>query len=300
MTAEPVAPIAPGGLLASFRRRPAQASELLALHGLTALAPALRRRPAGPVTDQAGTAEAVQAAVDRAARRAGRDGVITGTAFVVAYPAALGSLYLTQTLMVLEIAAAYGHDPTDPGRAAELLVIRGRHATLEQAAAALAAACSPRPVATPGGRSRPSRPAALAMMRTGAGRLRSTPVADLFLGIMGVASFVVPFVGVPACSYGARRATRRLGQRATQFYADGRPATGRTVELVLPEPPSFRAGLAAAAAVVVTILLGLVLSMIWVGDGHHGLWRIGLAVLWVFVLTAHIRLGLLLRSAVRR
>jgi len=44
--------------------------------------------------------------------------------------------------MVLQIAAVYGHDPADPLRAAEALVIQGRHADVEAATKAIREALS--------------------------------------------------------------------------------------------------------------------------------------------------------------
>lgn len=203
--------------------------------------------------------------------------------------------------MLLEIAAAHGHDPADPRRAAEVLVIRGRRRSVEEALESLAAACRPpgdRRRSRPGGRLRQSVHAR-EVLQSGAARLRTTPALDLVLGAMSVASFVIPLIGVPACAYGAARATRRLGRRATEFYGSGSdasrwPALPPDCTLTLPPAPTGRAVFASAVAVAATIALGLALSVLWVGDGHHGLWRVGLAVLWVLVLAAHARLGLLL------
>lgn len=268
-------------------------SEVMAAHTLAVIAARSGGRPAE--TDGGPEPESLRSTVRRAARRSVWDGAVTGTSFVVGYPAALASLYLTQTYMVLAIAAAHGYDASDPVRAAEMLVIRGRCATTSEAVRSLSGAGRPRAVgAGELSSSWPSWRHPVASLRVAAGRLRRTPALDLVLGVMGVASFVVPLIGVPACAYGAARATRRLGVRATEFYAAGPAAPDAEATFTLPPAPTWRTAVLAATATVAVIAVGLILSEVWVGDGHHGLWRIGLAVLWVFVLVAHGRLAVLL------
>ncbi|MDE3205660.1 MAG: hypothetical protein KGQ66_15750 [Acidobacteriota bacterium] len=200
---------------------------------------------------------------------------------------------------LLQIAAAHGYDCTDPLRAAELLVIRGRHPTVEDASVALPRAQNVEPRARAGdpGPMVVGSCGGLVEVGTGAPAGRICGRSGTRRGRSGQLRSAVR--GVPACSYGAARAARRLGRRANEFYSTDRMLSDRSPEFGLPAPPSIRAGLDAVGAVLVTILLGVVLSVLWVGNGHHGLWRIALAVLWALVLGAHIRLVLLLRSVIR-
>lgn len=293
------------GLIAKLRNHPSLAAEVLALHAVSLVAPGMGRvagsRASGrPLVDPCAV---IERSIGVGCRRAARDGVITGTAFVAGYPAALASLYMTQAMMILEIAAVHGHDPAEPVRVAEMLVIRGRHATLREALDALAAASGQDRPGDRGWITRRGRPALRHPAVWARGRLsdlRAVPVLDLVLAVMGVASFVIPFIGAPACSWAAARATRRLGQRADLFYAGGHSLPGCSVDFALPPAPSRRDEILATASVVAMVVIGLLLSSVWVGDGHQGLWRVGLVVLWVFVLGAYVRLGLVLRTAADR
>lgn len=81
--------------------------------------------------------------VRHALARASSAAPVAGAAAALVRP--FGGLAATawlSTRTVLEIAAAYGFDPTDPHRAADLLVLLGVHDTLPVARARLAAAVS--------------------------------------------------------------------------------------------------------------------------------------------------------------
>jgi hypothetical protein len=110
------------------------------------------------------------------------------------------TLAWTQTQLVLHIAAAYGHDPTAPDRAADLLTLLRIHPNLEAARAALTKAQADAP--TPGPPGAAWRLAQLLGDRSGrrtASRL--IPGAGLLLG---------------AALNGA--ATESLARRATTHY----------------------------------------------------------------------------------
>jgi hypothetical protein len=118
---------------------PAHAPELLALAAVQTLGPkaadwATQTRGAYPTaTNQALT----RLATRQFTRFGGVGGAIGALAGSYTPAALLASTALTQAELALHIAAAHGLDPTDPGRAADLLVIAGIHATTEEAKAAI-------------------------------------------------------------------------------------------------------------------------------------------------------------------
>ncbi|MEV6925825.1 hypothetical protein AB0M46_15190 [Dactylosporangium sp. NPDC051485] len=135
------------------------------------------------------------------ARRQGFAAGFAGSAGLVVEAAALGWL---QARLVLHVAAAYGHDPEDHRRAAELLVLQQIHATVETAEAAV----------------RESRQAG---RRTGAPRSVAPLARALGAGVARafaarVARRIVP--GAPAMlgSVTAARSTERLAARAVRYY----------------------------------------------------------------------------------
>jgi hypothetical protein len=118
---------------------PRHAPELLALAAVQTIGPrardwADRIRAAYPAAQD-------QAIARLATNQFSRAGSLTSIAGAVAgsyAPAALlGTAAVAHAQLTLHLAAAYGKDPTDPKRAAELLVIVGVHPTVEDAEAAL-------------------------------------------------------------------------------------------------------------------------------------------------------------------
>lgn len=127
---------------AEFLIEPTHAPELLALAAVQTFGPraqdwADRTRAAYPKADDAALA---RLAIQQFTRFGGLASVFGAVAGSYAPVALLGSAAITQAELVLHVAAAYGLDPTDPQRAADLLVIVRVHPTRGEADAALAAA----------------------------------------------------------------------------------------------------------------------------------------------------------------
>ncbi|MFL6115350.1 MAG: hypothetical protein ACJ786_28995, partial [Catenulispora sp.] len=139
-------PVRIGGTLRSkLSGDPAHAPELLALAAVENVGPkakawVARTREAYPNADADGIARLAVA-------HAMTMGVIGGAAAALsggfAPATGMAASAWTQAALVLDIAAAYGQDPTDPRRAADLLVLTRVHPTHEAAADALAAALTP-------------------------------------------------------------------------------------------------------------------------------------------------------------
>jgi hypothetical protein len=125
----------------------------------------------------------------------------------------LATLAWLQARMVFFVAAVFGHDPTDPDRAAELLVLQGLHHDVAEARASLDGEGTA--AASSWIDRRLSRDEALVRalaslaVRTGGKRLlgKAIPGFAVFYG-----------------SWANARATRRLGRDAIRFYADRKPA----------------------------------------------------------------------------
>ncbi len=116
-----------GGLWARLRDEPGQAREVLARVAVEVLGPrarvwAAQTREAYP---QVGAADVARLAV----RRAGRNGLVGGAVAALsgafAPATSMVAAAWTQTALVLEVAAAYGVDPSDEERVAEVLEITG-------------------------------------------------------------------------------------------------------------------------------------------------------------------------------
>jgi hypothetical protein len=282
-----VTPRLPTSLLPALRRDPGHAAELGVLYAMARLAPN-RDRWLGDIAGDGRESKVAR----RAIVQARRDGAVTGTSFVVGMPAALLSMYLNQLRVVLRIAALHGLDPTDPARAAEFLVLQGKHATVEDAAAVLAA--------VPVHREREHQGiwrAGLSMVREVPSlvslqvhKARSAGWVNGALTVLGVISFVVPVLGVPVCAAGSARTTRRLTRSATKFYDEaGAPPACRAAALALPDLTTGRdwrllvvGGLSLVAAAVATV--------IWIGGSHRRVAQVGLGLLWVWVAFTYARL----------
>jgi hypothetical protein len=121
---------------------PGYAPELLALAAVDALgagaqAWAERSRETYPAATPDGLA---RLAARRFVRLAGASGAASAAAGVFAPLAELAGVAWTHAGLVLHLAAAYGHEPTHPDRAADLLVLTQVHPDDETARGALAAA----------------------------------------------------------------------------------------------------------------------------------------------------------------
>jgi hypothetical protein len=198
-------------------------------------------------------------------------GSITGSSFYVGMPSALAVIYCEQLLVVLRIAAIFGHDPRSAARAPELLVIQGRYVTVEEAETAIVFAGTGRddemkPVA--GEDSRSLFRQALSMIGL---RLRNVrrPI-DVLILIATVLSFVLPGVGIPFWALANARVTRRRGEDAIRFYAKYQPPAENTVGVTLfPEPTRRARRWMIAGILLVGVLLAALTLVVPLGRLSH-------------------------------
>ncbi|WP_369148705.1 hypothetical protein [Streptomyces sp. R44] len=187
------------------------------------------------------------------------EGAFVGGPFLLFIPVAFCAALLSQARTVLELAASEGRDPTDPERAAELLVLQGVYGDTVTALAALDSyAAEPR---ARDGRGRTGalwdlvmRMARLLGLLTpsedGPGRLARfgqwVLVACVFL-----IGLVAPLVWLPYMAVSYNRATNQLMDRATVFYVGSRDL--RSPRRVRVDPDMATAGLRALGSVVLPV-----------------------------------------------
>ena len=155
-------------------RDPEHLAERLTLYGARHLAEASRDW-ARDERDERPDATLAQLAADlqtQSARVARIDGAISGTPFLIAFVPGYVAYLWQEGRMVLRTAALHGRDPASAETSAEVLVLRGVHADVTTAAAALDAASTPLP----------ERPDARRPARTW---VRSVHVLLIFGGFLG-------------------------------------------------------------------------------------------------------------------
>lgn len=215
----------------------------------------------------------------RSASVARRGGLITGSSFYVGMVPAIAMLYCEQLVVVLRIAAVYGREPGDPLRAAEILVIQGRYATLEEAATALDRVQRPGDAGTAAGgtalRALGELPSMIGL------RLRKanwrSPIDVLVTGAE-IASYLVPVISLPVWAYASARAMRRVGRSAIDFYG-GVPHERPPMTVVLPPRPSSRTRTLLIGSVVpLAVVLGVLFYVFPFGVGHSALRVTGLII----------------------
>jgi hypothetical protein len=184
--------------------------------------------------DPAGASSIAAELCRRSAQISRVDGAIAGTPFLIALvPGYLGHLW-QEGVLVLRLAALYGHDPRAMQTAAESLVLRGVHPDVEAARTALdKARASPMPdrpqerrplrhwvrsvrmLGVFGGfMSAPEdgdKPAGFARLRVLAGLL--------FAAMIWAVTWIFPVTFMLAMSWGCESHARTLGRRATGYYA---------------------------------------------------------------------------------
>ena len=206
-TTQPRAEV-PENLWQRIRADPVRAPEHIALaasdkHGPAAEAWAAekRRRFAhdGP--------ELAQMAKRRHATLARFEGAATGVGGVFTMVPDMVALAWIQSRMVFFIAAAYGFDPRDPMRPAELLVLVGFYSDVQEARAALDG-IGPTLAASYVG-SRLQREEALALRLA---KMVGKRTARKFAGRL------IPFAAIAFNAVGNERDTRSLADRAIRFY----------------------------------------------------------------------------------
>ena len=208
-----------------------------------------------------------RAAVARTVRTCMVEGSFLGGPFMVLLPVAFCSALLTQIRMILELAALSGRPPTEPVRAAEVLVIQGVHPDVPTAEAALkvAAARQPRDKGRPKLKSLGSAVWRMARLlgilapeaeEEKPGRLRQIAGWMALIGTFLV-GIVIPLIWMPYLAVGYRRGTLDVAARANAAYigATGDIHAGAESESVAP----FMAGAVGRALVgiVATVVLAL-------------------------------------------
>jgi EcsC protein family len=142
----------------------------------------------------------------RAARHARSTGVAAGLTGPLGAVAGLGVTTCLEALQVLEIAAAYGFDPADPRRAAELVYLTGVRDSLTAATVSTHAA-----IVT-------AAPAVGASGLHDARLWRIAATGAARLGAIRLAARLLPGAGAVLAAVTDERSSRRLAERATRFY----------------------------------------------------------------------------------
>jgi hypothetical protein len=264
--------------LRAVRDDPGHASELAVLYTLPQFAPHVARWRAGALRHPGVSAEQrAKRMVLRALQVARSDGAVCGSSFYLGMPAAVISIFCHQVVLVLQIAALFDRDPTDPARAAEVLVLKGRAKSLEDATQALRAARSPsgragrpplRRVLTQSLRQLP------AMLGLTLRSLKGQSPIDAIVTVGQWASYLVPVVGMPACAISSARATRKLGGDAIAFYSRAQAGTtpGSDPGFTLPPRASGRQRRRLVAAVLAAGV-ALAVLVVALSGGVSGLKR---------------------------
>lgn len=186
---------------------PGHAPELLALAAVRSVGPraadwAREVRESYP----SATPDAVaRLAIRQFTRRGAVSSAFAAVAGLYAPVALVSAAGYAQAELALHVAGAYGQDPTDPARAAELLVLSRVHPTRQQAEAAIAAADAPadRDEAADGSTWRFGRPVAVQV-----GGWTVLRAANRFF----------PGTAVLGSALVSRAATEAIGVRAIAFY----------------------------------------------------------------------------------
>jgi hypothetical protein len=285
------------GLWACLRRAPTCASELGVLYALPQLAPHVqlwwsKQSRSSPQADPRRSARRV---VRRSTNVARRGGLITGSSFYVGMVPAMAMIYCEQLVVVLRVAAVYGRDPMDPIRAAELLVVQGRYATVEEAAAALERVRWARGTSATGPdtalRVVQQLPSMIGLRLR---RLNWRSPLDVLIVGAEVASYLVPVISLPVWAYASARAMRRVGRSAIAFYGEAEERRPTTPVVLLPRPRPRSRRIFIASVIPFAVALGVLFSLL---PGFHPAVRwIGLVVGEVALLLTFARLVRLTRA----
>jgi hypothetical protein len=208
----------PRQILVRLLGDPAHAPELLAAAAVRLIGPrAAAWADAMQSAYPTATAEGLtRLATRRFVRLAAAGGLVSAGAGLFAPAAELVTAALTRAGLVLHIAAAHGHDPGDPARAVELLVLSQVHIDEDAARAALTAATE--------AHERPGQEAAPIGRAAAAGLRLAVPLAADTGGwvFLRLASRVVPAARVIAATAGQAAATERLATRSAAYYRRAR------------------------------------------------------------------------------
>lgn len=201
-------PAPPRSLLAKLREDPVRAPEHLALACVEAngdAAAAWLAQKQGRFASS--PADLAQMAVRKHAQWGRASGAVTGLGGWMTMAPDLAALAWLRTRTILFVAAAYGHDPHAPVRAAELLVVQGLYPNVEAAQQALDGAGQPVALAYVDKRMSGDEQLVRVLARM-AGRKLGKKVAARF--VPGLASI--------AGAIGNSREIREIGDDAIAYY----------------------------------------------------------------------------------
>jgi hypothetical protein len=193
---------------------PGHAPELLALAAVQSIGPrakewAKRTREAYPKATDAAVA---RLAADQFTRFTSPTSIVTALTGSYAPSTLIATTALTHARVILHVAAAYGIDPTDEARAADLLVLTRIQPSREDAEAALAAA-------------RRKQAATDTVKRIA--RMVATNAAG-WVAVKLVSRYF-PGTSLLAAALVSRSSARNMAERATTYYSQASHALGSTV-----------------------------------------------------------------------
>jgi hypothetical protein len=201
-------PDVPDNLFARVRADPIRAPEHIALAAAERHAPAAAQWYSEKETRFAHAApQLAQMAKKRHATLARFEGAATGVGGVITLVPDLLGLVWIQTRLVFFIASAYGYDPYDPMRPAELLVIMGLYDDPQTARKALDGVGTTLVEAYIGSRLQREETLALRLARMLGKR-----------GIRRLAGRFIPLFAIAFNAIANERDTRALADRAIKFY----------------------------------------------------------------------------------
>jgi hypothetical protein len=193
---------------------PGHAPELLALAAVQAIGPrakewAERTREAYPKATDAAVA---RLAADQFTRMTSPTSILTALAGSYAPSTLIATTALTHARVILHVAAAYGIDPTDEARAADLLVLTRVQPSRENAEAALAAA-------------KQQQTATDTVKRVA--RMVATNTAGWV--VVKLVSRYFPGTSLLAAALVSRSSARNMAERANTHYSQASHALGSSV-----------------------------------------------------------------------
>ncbi|MFK0255014.1 hypothetical protein [Streptomyces sp. NPDC090445] len=285
-------------LLRSASADPHHLPEFLAAFAVRHMGPVAARsvermREAHPDADPAGLRSRV---LTRGKRRTVTEGAFVGGPFLVLIPFAFCVAILSQAQACLELAALDGRDPTDPERAAELLVLQGVYADVGRARAVLADVYLPEDGGAPAAAPPPGRMTAVHRLVMRMARLLGliTPGDEMpgrlprwlvqtgryvLLAAVLLVGMAVPLVWLPYMALSYDRSTGQLLARATAFYF-GEPPAARPRRAARIEPEMVVSALRALLSVLVPLgfVIGVLVTNLRIADRGWPVLAIALTV----------------------
>ena len=208
----------PESLWRQLASQPERAPELIALAAASRFA-----EPAAEWVREASRWQKPEQLATKAYRRnvhfSRAEGLALGFGGALTAAGNLAALGWIQARMVFFIAAAYGFDPHDPMRPAELLALWGVYDTPAEARASLDGV---------------GASMATSVVRTQLSKSSQRSVANRLVRYVGKRTAkryggrLIPFLGAPISAVQNGGSTKDLGRRALDYYGGGAPETGAT------------------------------------------------------------------------